>query len=481
MNKQGSTKQTHDRRQLLARLGTVGATLLAGCSMRSLGKARSSTSAGSSGETQGRDTGTATPEDRPGVDIREHGATADDGADDTQAFRDAANQAGPGGTVFIPEGTFRIGAGVAEPLRVDGSVMPTGISFKGVSWDRSVVKWVDDTEYDPDSLGSPRGLFYAPNRDHGEVTIKDMTWHGNWRNLSLNPDGKGSTAFGFVFQGRGETSFTAERVRWTDWWTNGGLAVHPECVFKRCDFMNCGLGPDAVAEASGHGFNAANESGEVLAEDCLFKNISGLAIDHRETGGDVRMRRCYASGLGTGLMKKKNYSGTAYLENVYAEVRNDFVTSQLQSWEGRHGIYSNPTSGDSAGKLYVDNVKIVNTTRGAIDIDNPFDVFGPGPLILENANFDNYRDGAFHVDESTAIVLTADEIGIHNTANGSAFDIKGGCTGQVRELRRSGNPDGLGSVDELNIQMDSIDGGPYELQVPTAEDVGAASGTNGRD
>jgi hypothetical protein len=353
--------------------------------------------------------------------------------------------------------------------------MPAGISFQGVSWDQSIVKWVDSSEYDSDSLGSPRGLFYSPTLDHGEVTIKDMTWHGNWRNLGLNPDGKGSTAFGFVFQGRGETSFTAERVRWTDWWTNGGLALHPNCVFRRCDFMNCGLGPDAIAGSSGHGFNAANESGEVLAEDCLFKNIAGLAIDHRETGGDVRMRRCHASGLGTGLMKKKNYSGTAYLENVYAEVRNDFVTSQLQSWEGRHGVYSNPTSGDSAGRLYVDNVHIANTTRGAIDIDNKFDVFGPGPLILENANINNYRDGAFHVDETASISLTVDEMGIHDTAHGSAFDIRGECTGQIDELRRSENPRGLGNIDGLDIETDVRGAESYEVNVPAPEDVGTAS------
>ena len=276
MSKQSFTKRTHSRRQLLARLGVVGAGLLSGCSTRSQTETSSSNSGDPSSGIPDVESTSTPSEENPGVDIREYGATPDDGTDDTQAFRDAANQAGPGGTVFVPEGTFRIGAGVAEPLRVDGSIMPAGISFQGVSWDQSIVKWVDSSEYDSDSLGSPRGLFYSPTLDHGEVTIKDMTWHGNWRNLGLNPDGKGSTAFGFVFQGRGETSFTAERVRWTDWWTNGGLALHPNCVFRRCDFMNCGLGPDAIAGSSGHGFNAANESGEVLAEDCLFKNIAGL-------------------------------------------------------------------------------------------------------------------------------------------------------------------------------------------------------------
>jgi hypothetical protein len=475
MSKQSFTKRIHSRRQLLAQLGAVGAAVLSGCSELSQTETSSSDSGGASGERPDVESAPTQSGENPGVDIREYGATPDDGTDDTQAFRDAANQAGPGGTVFVPEGTFRIGAGVAEPLRVDGSIMPAGISFQGVSWDQSVVKWVDSSEYDSDSLGSPRGLFYSPNLDHGEVTVKDMTWHGNWRNLGLNPDGKGSTAFGFVFQGSSGTSFTAERVRWTDWWTNGGLALHPNCVFRRCDFMNCGLGPDAIAGSSGHGFNAANKSGEVLAEDCLFKNISGLAIDHRETGGDVRMRRCYASGLGTGLMKKKNYSGTAYLENVYAEVRNEFVTSQLQSWEGRHGVYSNPTSGDSAGRLYVDNVHIANTTRGAIDIDNKFDLFGPGPLILKNANINNYRDGAFHVDETASISLTVDEMGIHDTAHGAAFDIRGECTGQIGDLRRSGNTNGLGNIDGLDIQNDNRGAETYEVNVPAPEDVGAAS------
>jgi hypothetical protein len=432
----------------------------------------------SGGTQESSSTGPQPTKSESTVDIRDHGATPDDGTDDTQAIRDAATAAGPGGTVFVPEGTFRIGAGLAEPLHLNDEIMPRGISFQGESWDTSIVKWVDSSDYNPGSLGSPRGPLYSPDLDHGEVTIRDMTWHGNWRNLDLNPNGKGSTAFGFVFQGSGSTSFTVERVRWTDWWTNGGLALHPDVTFRWCDFMNCGLGPDAVAGSSGHGFNAASESGEILVEDSLFMNISGLAIDHRETGGDVRMRRCYASGLGTGLMKKKNYSGTAFLENVYAEVRNDFVESELQSWEGRHGVYSNPTSGDSAGSLYVDNVKIVNTSRAAIDIDNPFDVFGPGPLILENANIDDYRGGAFHVDGNAEIAMVIGELGIHNTANGAAFDINGQCRGHIRDLRRSGNPAGLGNTRGLAIQSDHPNTGQYELEPLTMESVGTASASS---
>lgn len=64
----------------------------------------------------------ALPELEPTVQVTDHGAVADDGGDDTAAFRAAIEAAEGGGVVFIPAGTF--------VLR-DKITLPTGVALQG--------------------------------------------------------------------------------------------------------------------------------------------------------------------------------------------------------------------------------------------------------------------------------------------------------------------------------------------------------------
>ncbi len=92
--------------------------------------------------------GYQTGEDLPGVepvtDVRDHGAVADDGADDTTAFQAALDHAGAvgGGAVTVPEGTWRI----EDVLRFQHS----GVVLQGIGPEASVLEL-------PNSLTDVRG------------------------------------------------------------------------------------------------------------------------------------------------------------------------------------------------------------------------------------------------------------------------------------------------------------------------------------
>jgi hypothetical protein len=391
--------------------------------------------------------------------IADYGATADDGTDDTDAIWNAMDAAGDYGTVYVPEGTYRIGGGGEQfPFRI-GSRQPKGISLTGDGPGKSVIKFIDghDDWY--------RGIRYMDGYDHGAVTIDNMTWDGNWQNINTT-----STGFGFRFQGTGSTSFEVTNVHWKGWWTLGGIVEVGDTTFRNCTFTEFGMGADSVnGSADGHGFNASAPDGEILAEDCLFEKGSGVAIDHDGTG-DVRMRRCYVSNVGVSIMKNTPDTGTKYLEHVNGEdLSGSWIQSNLVDGLDTRGVYNVPPH-NNGGPVVMNNVRIHNSTWPGLLAESPFDISGD-LIVLENTNTKgdqaatwDVADGGYHDIGRLSIV---------DTEQGAAFYIRGGAGGSIAELNRQKNSGGLGDTGGVTVQSDNPGAAPHAVDVPSRSEVGA--------
>lgn len=409
-------------------------------------------------------------------DIRDYGATPNDTTDDTDAIAAAMDAAGRNGTIYVPEGTYRIGGSGPQKL-YPGRRQPAGISIVGDGAGKSIIKWRDG---ETGENGSPRGVRYDDSVDHGAVTIDSVTFDGNWQNISLPDSGKGSTAFGFIFDGSGSTSFSCTNVEWTGWWTNGGLARIGDISFSYCTFSEFGLGADSTTNANdGHGFNAGATSGEIIAEDCLFVRGSGVAVDHTDNAtGDVRLRRCHVEEVGSGVVKNNPGTGTKYLENVSAtNLSGSYVNNTLTDDIATRGVYNVPAH-SNGGPLVMNNVLFNGGDWPAVLSEANFDISGD-LIVVDNMNANggqaaawDVADGGYHDINRMSVV---------NTAAGSAFYIRGGASGQIQELRRQNNASGLGDTGGVTIGSDNPGVAPHSVDVPARSDVGAAVTTSSDD
>lgn len=420
-------------------------------------------------------------------DIRDYGATPDDGTDDSQAFREAANAAGKGGTIRVPAGTYRIsssGLVSAQPLQF-GKREPAGISIVGDGPSKSIIKWEDG--YDGRD-GSPRGAIWNDDYDHGNVVVRDVTFDGNWQNLNLPSDGKGSTGWALEMHGDPNSSFTIERTILKGWWTNGALAIHDEgkVRFNYCSFIECGLGSDDVGQGSGHGFNASATSGTIVAENCYWNKCSGTAVDMtKDAGGNLEIRNSFAHNLGDAFVKKNQGTGTLRVRNVHVVPRDSWIQNgNLQKLEsnGNYCFYAVPKNQDDVGVIDIEHLWVENLAEPFVHYsqDGGGTIQGAGPVRVERSNLVNRkgRDSAFFIDTVTSRThVSIDKLSIHGVRNADGlFNFTSGTAdGNIGELHR-GSDSVIGNTDQVSIDTDNASGVPLTVTVPSRTDVGALQG-----
>lgn len=419
--------------------------------------------------------------------VRDYGATSGDGTDDSKAFRNAANAAGKGGTIRVPAGTYRIssnGLWSAQPLQF-GKREPAGISIVGDGPSESIIKWEDG--YDG-SDGSPRGAIWNDNYDHGNVVIRDVTFDGNWQNLNLPSDGKGSTAWALELRGDSNSSFTVERTILKGWWTNGALAIHDEgnIRFNYCSFLECGLGSDAISQGSGHGFNASANSGTIVAENCYWNKCSGTAVDMtKDAGGNLEIRNSFAHNLGDAFVKKNQGTGTLRVRNVHVIPRDSWIQDgnlQKPQSNGNYCFYAVPKNQDTVGVIDLEHLWVENLAEPFIHYsqDGGGTIQGAGPVRVERSNLVNRkgRDSAFFIDTVTSQTdINLDQLSIHDVRNDNGmFSFTSGTAGgTIGELHRQSDSV-IGETDQVLISTDNAGSVALTVTVPSRTEVGALQG-----
>ncbi len=228
-------------------------------------------------------------------DIRDYGAVADDGSDDTAAIASAvgAARAAGGGAVYVPSGTFHVSGDASDPS-VGGITLYSDIDLMGDGMGLSVVKLIDG--FDARINGIVRT---TPSESVSNVTISNLTIDGNRAN---NADHQAGFICGVKEDGSGRIheNITLSNVEAKDC---TGYGIDPHEFTRNMTIEGCvshGNGDDGITldgvigglvrdnlafNNDRHGFNLTTSTSDVRLENNVSygNGSSGLVVQR----GDI--------------------------------------------------------------------------------------------------------------------------------------------------------------------------------------------------
>lgn len=465
------------RRKLLYLVGT-GVIGVTGGVYVSANRSRSSPAQPETGSNSTETASTPTREARPeGINIEEYGAVS--GQDtrtvaqrNAEAIRHACHEAGREGTVYVPEGEYFFGGPDDGRIFQFGEEEPAGVSFVGEGPRESKLILTATIERNR----SYRGFTYNGKNsdvDHGNVTIRDLCFDGNYENLDMV---SGVTVWGFNVFGKGD--FTFDNVWIRGWWANGTRFTGPSVTIRGSTFQENAIGVARTNDTVtvGHHIVArppANSS--ILVEDTEFLRCSGSVINRRRYNGDVTMRRVWIRDAGSSVLKLSKTNGITRIENCYVELHTDWLERNLPQkidMRGRwflHRVYG----ADYTPTVILDRVEARDFTRGFILCYQHTDLIFEGDKIaVHNAAIDEDREVAIRGDEG--IHFDVYTMSVHDTDGEMVFRAPG-STGAIQNLFRNGNGD-LGEVGDVTIG-DHPNSEPLDFDVVKRREVGIDAGS----
>lgn len=433
-------------------------------------------------------------------DITDYGATSNPNdaseaaaKDNHIAIVDAANAAGAGGTVHIPEGTFYFGRNDKwANMTLFGTREPKGINFTGVGPTKSVVGL---SQYRQDNNS---WLFRYEDTDHGtEVSFSDLQIDGQGRNLALQPDYSRSGRLIHIDSGcTSGTTLKLRNVKLYDAYTagikNAGEWVHDA---DRCTFERIGVKSSKDSGNGGHPFSdCAGPSGtKGVIKNSEFYRLARTVVDFADSGGggDMRLENCWCKGINQAFVKSGK-DNRVELRNIYSEHRTPWAQDLNRGGgdpelNGRHFV-QNLTNTGGTFEVDVQDVQVVNTHRHGVfnyTLDSSaskvlltgdtivFDGMSRGTESNYNSAFDDDGSGGGSLE------FNVTNMGVHNTGGGSdpIFNTPNG-TGTIDTLYRSNNS-GLGTTNNVTINNDNTGSAPLSPTVPSRSEVGINSSGSG--
>ncbi|WP_424005019.1 right-handed parallel beta-helix repeat-containing protein (plasmid) [Haloarcula salina] len=388
------------------------------------------------------------------VYVTDHGATPDDGTDDTAAIRAAADAAAPAGTVFFPAGTYDVGANSRLPLDFPEDGRWDDLTWKGEDYATTTIR-----------LAGGQTKFHSlwnvtPSTPISNVTIEQLTINGNGRNQDYGI-GVGIHADDI----QGTTSLID--CRFEDWANTGITCDTGDLVIKRCEFERCGHAAHRISGLAGHGFSL-NTDGTVRVEDSVFKNMIGTDGDVMTgSGATLTMDRCIGMG-------RTEYSALLKINPGPSDVTIRRCISQNR---GTMAVKSNPQT-DDIGSILLDNVLVDGSDRPALDFP------APGSVTVVDCAFKNvdrsdmrgygiYTDG---IDWSSSGPFSVHNVG--SNSDGEAVSIRNGG-GTISGLVYDG-VSGVGSADGTTLEG-ATRGDPVSPDVPSLSEIGPVSSSSSTD
>lgn len=417
----------------------------------------------------------------PGENILDYGAAPNPEDPNTRmaaanlsALRAAANAAGDGGTIYIPEGTYYFGHDRSdEPyLNSYGLREPAGISIVGDGPERSTLAI---TEHMPDGQNHDAFYWWQDN-DHGVVTVEGIRLDGNYENLGdLAAASSGSRGCIVRDGASGTVSFT--NVHFRGWYTMGLRLSDVSGTATDCSFEENAIAVhnDEQGEAvSHHTAIRPNRGNEFVFERCYFARCSGDAVNVTKNEGNITLRWCYGESLGNGVHKLSGGNVITH-EHCYWEphtewLENNLVESTLEiPFYGRNMVHRLTANGGVTPTLRLDNVEVRGTTTRAISVTvDGLTVEADTVAFHDNAL--RHRDHCFNSEDSdSGIAFDVDQMSVHDT-RGTVFNCAKG-SGRIATLAYANN-EGLGETGDITIEDAAVGGEPLSPDVPAREDVG---------
>lgn len=420
-------------------------------------------------------------EEKEGENIADYGAAPNPDDPDfatarrnIEAIWEAAGAAGPGGTLYVPAGTYYVGSD--REYNIDfGRVEPRGISWHGDGPTESVVTLTEHMDRNDQS----HVLMYYADADHGTVEMQDIQLYGNSQNLSgLKQDNKRSSIGVQAVSNAG--ALECDNVLF-DSWHDQAVRTREDwrAEFRECTFFECG----AESRKEGYSGHTLSLGGNATFRQCRIRRAGSFVVNYSDGDGVLRMRECYVKGYGSGLVKLSS-GETVDLENVFVQGRTPWVRDNYpenddptQTFRGRTFVDQILDDNGIRKRLRLRDVEFSDCTMDGIRCRHDM-LLDADRVAIYNANSEDIGKGAIssqgggdlHFD------MSGQEISIHDS-KGYAIDVRSDSagTGTIGTLYRDGNTDGLGEIDEITITHQHIGAGPLSPDTPAENETGINS------
>lgn len=395
-------------------------------------------------------------------DVTDHGAVGDGSTDDTQAIRDAADAAGPGGTVYFPAGTYVIGRDTRVPLSYPTDGSWDDLTWAGEDYSKTTIRMAG---------GQSKVYFMWKMGSSGDPQVDSVTWKqltidGNKHNQNSPPSGTMCRTYAMT----GTVTMRDCVVKDT---YGPGIRFddEPNVDIRYCHFAGCGM----VGEKASHAINpnmSADRS--CVVKYCLVENSAGTDIDVGVDGQDhlqsVLIERCVIN-QGRGALK---LSGG----NKKTTVKNTQINGGSRT---TIGVKANSNT-DNCGSLEFREVVFDGGDWPAIDLASAdFNSLNVYQTAIKNVDQGDHRNVGIYVQSTD--FGSSGTVSVHNVGSnhdGKAVEFTDGSSGAISEIIHDGTS-GLGSTGGVTVGTNTAGGSALSPDVASLSDVGPRSSSTTSD
>jgi len=406
-----------------------------------------------------------------------------------EAIVKAAEAAGKGGAIFVPEGEYYFGRNDSgfSPYVQFGGTEPPGISIIGAGASSSSLAITRHAS--AENRPNQSGFIWYDGYDHGSVEITDIKLDGNYENVSGLAENNGGS-WGLQMSKNG--NFHLKRA-WIRGWHLAG--VRGRTVLRSvesCTFQDNGIGRhnETNGRSNSHHISVRPQAGEeFIVENSCFIDCAGNAVNIRFGDGVTRMHNCYVSGTGSGLCKM-SAGKVVELKNIYHRAN----TASLEQKVDKRDI-----GPDFHGRFFINNLGNRGTTPTTVIMENVLsrdmsdyafqaqDAIGDGPMnviwkgdMIAIYNTNRARDDAVIRDHGSGKFSNIDiaRLSIHNS-EAKAFKLEN-SHGTIDTFNYS-NTDGIGNAGDVTITASNRGQERFSPTVPTIAEVGVGPLDAGED
>ncbi|SFR73459.1 Pectate lyase superfamily protein [Halogeometricum rufum] len=386
-------------------------------------------------------------------DVTDFGAVGDGSRDDTAAIRAAADAAGPGGTVYFPNGTYLVGSNDPNPFRYPNDGSWNRLTWEGESAGSVTIRM--DGGWDRAHMVF---RLESSNQTVTDATFKKLAIDGNKQE-------QGSNAIGLCVLTDGDGLFKMRDCVVKNAY-NAGLKLtgSMDADIQYCEFDNNGYPSNG-----GHAISPnQTASTNTQIKWTLCKNQGGVDIDvGQDTQGvdwqTVLVERC---------VLRDSYRGSLKLspENDTTTVRN---TQMLGNANTQMPIKENP-SNVPVGTVVLDDVLIDGSTWAGIDMPVP-GLMKLRDVAIKNVNADDHRGGGMHLE---GMDVSGGTISVHNVGSDNRGDAVSfsDSSGSIEKVIYDGTSS-PSSWSDGGIVKSAVAGSPLQPDVATEDAVGPRTGT----
>ncbi|EMA21612.1 hypothetical protein [Haloarcula marismortui] len=405
------------------------------------------------------------------------------------AIRAAAEAAGKGGTIYVPEGQYYFGSEDSgfSPYVEFGKTGPPGVSIIGAGADKSTLAITSHAA--ADTRPNQSAFIWYDGYEHGSVEVRDVKLDGNYEHVTgLAENGGGS--WGLQMSTAGD--FHLERA-WIRGWHLAG--VRGRAVLRsvrNCTFQDNGIGRhnETDGQSNSHHISVRPQAGdELVIENSCFLDCAGNALNIRFGDGVTRMHNCYVRGTGSGLCKM-SAGKLVELKNIYHRANTPSLERKVDErdigpdFHGRFFINNLGNRGTTPTTVIMENVLSRDMADYAFQAqseigDGPMNVIWRGDMI-EMYNTNRARDDAVirgHGDGRFSDIDIS-RLSVHNS-NAKVFMLDD-SQGNIETFSYS-NTDGIGDAGDVSINVSSLGQEWFRPTVPTIDEVGVAPLVPGED